>query len=136
MQGPESADGTTGSHRGLIPRSLCHLFYMVKLMAEDGWKSDVSIEIVEVYNETFRDLLCGPRPEADARIDIRQDKSGVRLTNVTTVKVVSTVQVCKLQSFRRYTACQLAVDSRYRFMMYIEKDQLWQPELTLGASTC
>ena len=104
MQGPESVDGTTGSQRGLIPRSLSHLFHMVKLMAEDGWKSDVSIESVEVYNETFRDLLCGPRPEADARIDIRQDKCGVRLTNVTTVKVVSAAQVCKLQIIRHYTA--------------------------------
>lgn len=26
-------------------------------MNEDGWTVDTSVEIVEVYNETFRDLL-------------------------------------------------------------------------------
>ena len=59
MQGPDSAAGLKGAQRGLIPRSMDHLFHIVRLMAEDGWRAELSVECVEVYNETFRDLLSG-----------------------------------------------------------------------------
>lgn len=64
MQGPETASGIRGEYRGLIPRSLEHLFHITKLMSEDGWRTELTVECVEVYNETFRDLLSGSAESA------------------------------------------------------------------------
>jgi kinesin family protein C1 len=43
---------------GLIPRALELLFQRVQYMDKDGWKSNVSLEVLEIYNETVKDLLC------------------------------------------------------------------------------
>lgn len=42
---------------GLIPRAVNHLFSASEGMAKYGWQFEMSVEMVEIYNETFRDLL-------------------------------------------------------------------------------
>jgi kinesin family member C1 len=118
MQGPDAPGGSTGPQRGLIPRSLQHLFKIASNMTEDGWNLTFAVECVEIYNETFRDLLTGatesePRRRpldlryiftivsacdsftGDARIEVRQDaKSGLfRLSNITSIGVESAERV-------------------------------------------
>ena len=46
---------------GLIPRSMDLLFTRLRFMNEEGWKIDVTLEVLEIYNETLKDLLL-PAP--------------------------------------------------------------------------
>merc|ERR1719454_2304870 len=52
MQGPN-----TSSMGGLIPRSLRQIFESSRAMMKQGWMWSLQASFLEVYNESFRDLL-------------------------------------------------------------------------------
>ncbi|KAL8237803.1 hypothetical protein R6Q59_018884 [Mikania micrantha] len=51
--------GTPGSYddKGLIPRSLEQIFEAQQKLKDQGWKYEMQVSMLEIYNETIRDLL-------------------------------------------------------------------------------
>ncbi|KAJ8459696.1 hypothetical protein OPV22_032622 [Ensete ventricosum] len=56
--------GNTGcaEQKGLIPRSLEQIFQTSQSLQCQGWKYKMQASILEIYNETIRDLLSPSRP--------------------------------------------------------------------------
>ncbi|THU48463.1 hypothetical protein C4D60_Mb09t26520 [Musa balbisiana] len=56
--------GDTGcaEQKGLIPRSLEQIFQTSQSLQSQGWKYKMQASILEIYNETIRDLLSPSRP--------------------------------------------------------------------------
>jgi kinesin family protein C1 len=52
---PSSGD----DQAGVIPRSIAQLFASTEALHTSGWTFNIDIEIVEIYNESLRDLLVG-----------------------------------------------------------------------------
>ncbi|XP_038689419.1 kinesin-like protein KIN-14N isoform X2 [Tripterygium wilfordii] len=48
-------------HKGLIPRSLEQIFQTIQALQAQGWKYDMQVSMLEIYNETIRDLLSTNR---------------------------------------------------------------------------
>ncbi|KAL8506117.1 hypothetical protein ACS0TY_017108 [Phlomoides rotata] len=44
--------------KGLIPRSLEQVFKTRQILEAQGWKYDMQVSMLEIYNETLRDLLA------------------------------------------------------------------------------
>lgn len=43
--------------KGLIPRSLKHLFEASESLGAQGWKYELQVSVLEIYNEKIKDLL-------------------------------------------------------------------------------
>eukprot|EP00958_Prasinococcus_capsulatus_P014633 scaffold1536_cov397-Prasinococcus_capsulatus_cf.AAC.28 len=56
-------NGSEGPHAGMIPRSMHQLFSECERLNERGWKFSMKACMLEIYNETLRDLLSPPAPE-------------------------------------------------------------------------
>ena len=60
---PQTGSGKTytmlgdASNPGLVPRAIELLFTRARFLKEDGWRVDVALEVLEIYNETIKDLL-------------------------------------------------------------------------------
>jgi len=68
---------------GLIPQAGAYLFQRASIMAEQGWKTLIHVEILEIYNETIRDLLqrngsgsSASSVSATTTLEIRHNKEG------------------------------------------------------------
>lgn len=93
------ASGTTGGGSsvlpqgaGIIPRALHHVFAAAEELRGEGWSVTLQATMVEIYNETLRDLLLAGG--TNAQLDIRHDKDGVTsVTNLTTVEVTDQAAV-------------------------------------------
>lgn len=54
----------TAEQPGMIPLTVHQLFSSAEALESQGWKFDIVGSAVEIYNESFRDLLAtGPIPE-------------------------------------------------------------------------
>jgi len=51
----EGAPGSAGA--GIIPRSMDLIFERLARMGEQGWAARLTVEMLEIHNETLRDLL-------------------------------------------------------------------------------
>ncbi|KAJ7968383.1 Kinesin-like protein [Quillaja saponaria] len=60
--------------KGLIPRSLEQIFQISQSLMSQGWKYKMKASILEIYNETIRDLLATNR---SAGADLTRSESGV-----------------------------------------------------------
>ncbi|XP_076895679.1 kinesin-like protein KIN-14N [Bidens hawaiensis] len=49
-----------GDDKGLIPRSLEQIFESRQTLQNQGWKYEMQVSMLEIYNETIRDLLIRP----------------------------------------------------------------------------
>lgn len=49
--------GAGGAERGIVPRAVESLLSRAQALTDEGSETDISLSIVEIYNETFRDLL-------------------------------------------------------------------------------
>lgn len=77
---------------GIIPRALHHVFAAAEELRGEGWSVTPQATMVEIYNETLRDLLLAGG--TNAQLDIRHDKDGVTsVTNLTTVEVTDQAAV-------------------------------------------
>ncbi|KAL6999396.1 Kinesin-like protein KIN-14N [Sarracenia purpurea var. burkii] len=67
--------GRPGSpdEKGLIPRSLEQIFQTRQSLKPQGWKYEMQVSMLEIYNETIRDLLSTNRPCSD----VSRTESGV-----------------------------------------------------------
>ncbi|CAL4109466.1 unnamed protein product, partial [Meganyctiphanes norvegica] len=46
------------THEGVIPRTVKEIFSAMNIAKEKGWTYNVAVNIMEIYNETIRDLLA------------------------------------------------------------------------------
>ncbi|KAM5588564.1 hypothetical protein ABKV19_006829 [Rosa sericea] len=69
MGRPENPD-----QKGLIPRSVDQIFQTSQSLQAQGWKYRMQASMLEIYNETIRDLLSSNRPSG---AELTRTESGV-----------------------------------------------------------
>ncbi|KAG1365370.1 kinesin-like protein KIN-14H [Cocos nucifera] len=87
--------------KGLIPRSLEQIFQTSQSLQSQGWKYKMQASMLEIYNETIRDLLSPGRPgsfDANAALSkqyaIKHDFNGnTHVSDLTIVDVCSIKEV-------------------------------------------
>ncbi|KAJ9551289.1 hypothetical protein OSB04_015334 [Centaurea solstitialis] len=97
--------GTPGNYdeKGLIPRSLEQIFESRQMLQNQGWKYEMQVSMLEIYNETIRDLLSTNRsspPESGTKQHtIKHDANGnTHVSDLTIVDVRSSREVSYLLS--------------------------------------
>ncbi|XP_074568628.1 kinesin-like protein KIN-14H [Curcuma longa] len=86
---------------GLIPRSLEQIFQTSQSLQSQGWKYKMQASMLEIYNETIRDLLSPSRPTSvdtsgglTKHYSIKHDTNGnAVVSDLTIVDVCSSEQV-------------------------------------------
>ncbi|XP_021719594.1 kinesin-like protein KIN-14C [Chenopodium quinoa] len=102
MGRPQSMD-----QKGLIPRSLEQIFETSQRLSAQGWKYKMQASVLEIYNETIRDLLAPNRTCWDAtrtengvpgkQYAIKHDANGeTYVSDLTIVDVCSSKEVASL----------------------------------------
>ncbi|KNA13725.1 hypothetical protein SOVF_113380 [Spinacia oleracea] len=102
MGRPQSMD-----QKGLIPRSLEQIFETSQRLSAQGWKYKMQASVLEIYNETIRDLLAPTRTSWDAartengvpgkQYAIKHDANGdTYVSDLTIVDVCSSKEVASL----------------------------------------
>ncbi|CAK9317669.1 unnamed protein product [Citrullus colocynthis] len=90
--------------KGLIPRSLEQIFQTRQSLQPQGWKYEMQVSMLEIYNETIRDLLSTNRSTPDVLraengspikpYSIKHDASGnTQVSDLTVVDVRSAREV-------------------------------------------
>lgn len=75
MQGvTEYQSGVPHPDMGIVGRAIAHIFASIEDMKSSGWSFSVGLELIEIYNETLRDLLAVPG--SLDKVALRQDASG------------------------------------------------------------
>ncbi|CAL4109728.1 unnamed protein product, partial [Meganyctiphanes norvegica] len=77
------------THEGMIPRTVKEIFSAMHIAKEKGWTYSVAVNIMEIYNETIRDLLA-PKGSANLTHEIKRvDKNTdeVMVSNLTHTQV-------------------------------------------------
>ncbi|KAF7822856.1 Kinesin-like protein KIN-14N [Senna tora] len=93
--------------KGLIPRSLEQIFQTRQSLEPQGWKYELQVSMLEIYNETIRDLLSTNRSSLDVtRVEngtpgkqytIKHDANGnTHVSDLTVVDVQSAKEVAFL----------------------------------------
>ncbi|KAI4322833.1 hypothetical protein L6164_022489 [Bauhinia variegata] len=88
--------------KGLIPRSLEQIFQTKQSLLSQGWKYEMQVSMLEIYNETIRDLLSTNKPSFEngtpgKQYTIKHDASGnTHVTDLTVVDVQSVKEVAFL----------------------------------------
>lgn len=89
--------GTPGSpdQKGLIPRSLEQIFDTRQALQPQGWKYEMQVSMLEIYNETIRDLLSTNRSDVPGKqYIIKHDSSGnTHVSDLTVIDVRSSKEV-------------------------------------------
>eukprot|EP00756_Hemistasia_phaeocysticola_P004248 Hpha_TRINITY_DN12712_c0_g1::TRINITY_DN12712_c0_g1_i1::g.114284::m.114284/K10406/KIFC2_3; kinesin family member C2/C3 len=89
MEGPAGDPGVNF-------RALQRLFEVIEERSEVD-KSEVTLSVLEIYNEAIRDLLVDPRVARDRRYDVRMGgETGNYVSNLETVPVKSVAEIRKL----------------------------------------
>lgn len=95
-------------HKGLIPRSLEQIFKTSQTLSSQGWSFRMQASMLEIYNETIRDLLVtskfgsadGPRSDNGTPVKqytIKHDQNGNSfVSDLTIVDVTSWSEVSSL----------------------------------------
>lgn len=99
MGRPESSE-----QKGLIPRSLEQVFQTSQALLSQGWKFKMQASMLEIYNETIRDLLSVSRSSgldinngAGKQYAIKHDANGnTHVSDLTIVDVCSIKEVSSL----------------------------------------
>ncbi|KAI3708512.1 hypothetical protein L2E82_37701 [Cichorium intybus] len=82
--------------KGLIPRSLEQIFESRQTLQNQGWKYEMQVSMLEIYNETIRDLLSTNRNSSSesAKYIIKHDANGnTHVSDLTIVDVRSEREV-------------------------------------------
>ncbi|XP_057433023.1 kinesin-like protein KIN-14C [Lotus japonicus] len=97
--------------KGLIPRSLEQIFHISQSLKDQGWKYKMQASILEIYNETIRDLLSPNRSSDQARTEngvlgkqytIKHDASGN--THVSDLNIVDVSSASEISSLLQQAA--------------------------------
>ncbi|XP_021758786.1 kinesin-like protein KIN-14N isoform X1 [Chenopodium quinoa] len=89
--------------KGLIPRSLEQIFETRQSLKAQGWKYDLQVSMLEIYNETIRDLLSPHKSNSfdngtpGKQYTIKHDANGnTHVSDLTLVDVRSSKEVAYL----------------------------------------
>ncbi|KAG8081193.1 hypothetical protein GUJ93_ZPchr0007g4986 [Zizania palustris] len=87
--------------KGLIPRSLEQIFQTSQTLVSQGWKYNMQASMLEIYNETIRDLLANNRTSIQdggvSKYSIKHDTNGnTHVSDLTIVDVSSFNEVSSL----------------------------------------
>ncbi|KAL6553951.1 Kinesin-like protein KIN-14M [Orobanche minor] len=91
--------------KGLIPRSLEQVFETRQILQAQGWKYEMQVSMLEIYNETIRDLLAPSRAGFDLsraenaakQYAIKHDANGnTHISDLTVIDVRSSKEVSYL----------------------------------------
>lgn len=89
--------------KGLIPRSLEQIFATRQSLKSQGWKYELQVSMLEIYNETIRDLLSTSKSSsiengtAGKHYTIKHDANGnTHVSDLTVVDVRSSKEVAYL----------------------------------------
>lgn len=110
MEGPSTDHLILKDNSGMIPRAVEQIFETAGALVEKGWKFDIEVSFLEIYNETIRDLLNNNGANKDVKHDIRMTSSNsneVYVTELTIVKVANqqeTYNLLKKASHNRSVA--------------------------------
>ncbi|CAI9303633.1 unnamed protein product [Lactuca saligna] len=90
--------GTPGNHdeKGLIPRSLEQIFESRETLQNQEWKYEMQVSMLEIYNDTIRDLLSTNRncSNESGKYAIKHDPNGnTHVSDLTIVDVRSSREV-------------------------------------------
>ncbi|CAI0407056.1 unnamed protein product [Linum tenue] len=95
--------------KGLIPRSLEQIFQASQVLMAQGWKYKMQASMLEIYNETIRDLLSPNRSSSGdissapgKQYNIKHDANGN--THVTDLTVVDVSSISEISSLLRQAA--------------------------------
>ncbi|CAI0468074.1 unnamed protein product [Linum tenue] len=95
--------------KGLIPRSLEQIFQASQVLMSQGWKYKMQASMLEIYNETIRDLLspnrsssCESSNAPGKQYNIKHDANGN--THVTDLTVVDVSSIAEISSLLRQAA--------------------------------
>jgi kinesin family protein C1 len=81
------------SSPGMIPRSLEQIFQSAEKMKEQGWTYTISVRMMEIYNEEYKDLL-GKKLPAGKQHTVKHDQQGkTSVSYMTEAKVTSMEKV-------------------------------------------
>lgn len=78
MQGredcPEFYQIKQSSDMGIVGRSIAHIYASIAdLRSTTGWEFEVTLEMIEIYNDTLRDLLAPVGVRFCSLIVVRRD---------------------------------------------------------------
>ncbi|KAM1150078.1 hypothetical protein FF1_030678 [Malus domestica] len=92
--------------KGLVPRSLEQIFKTIQSLQPQGWKYEMQVSMLEIYNETIRDLLAPNRSSSDMlrengiggkQYTIKHDANGnTHVSDLTIVDVCTAKEVSYL----------------------------------------
>ncbi|GJN26354.1 hypothetical protein PR202_gb14279 [Eleusine coracana subsp. coracana] len=88
--------------KGIIPRSLEQIFESSQYLESQGWKYSMQASMLEIYNETIRDLLAPSRPNSfemanGKQYTIKHDSHGnTTVSELTVIDVFSIADVTSL----------------------------------------
>ncbi|KAJ1698173.1 hypothetical protein LUZ63_006685 [Rhynchospora breviuscula] len=90
MMGRRSSE----DEKGVIPRSLHQIFETTRALTSEGWEYSMQASMLEIYNETIRDLLLsgrpgvGPETSNSKQYNIKHDQSGNTIVSDLTIEEV------------------------------------------------
>ncbi|KAJ0961331.1 hypothetical protein J5N97_000636 [Dioscorea zingiberensis] len=99
--------------KGLIPRSLEQIFQTSQALQCQGWKYKMQASMLEIYNETIRDLLSPIRPGSNFDSNAKQYAIKHDVNGNTHVSDLTIIDVCSINEVS--FLLQQAAQSRYLF---------------------
>jgi kinesin family protein C1 len=81
---------------GMIPRSVLQVFESSKALEEKGWKYTFTVQFLEIYNETIRDLLTSPTSTDSKKHEIKHVNGKTSVTDVQNIIVTSPSELFKI----------------------------------------
>ncbi|NP_001292799.1 kinesin-related protein11 [Zea mays] len=101
MGNPELED-----QKGMIPRSLEQIFQASQTLNSQGWRYKMQASMLEIYNETIRDLLATNRMAVQdvgaSKYSIKHDTNGN--TNVSDLTIIDVTSINEVSSLLRRAA--------------------------------
>ena len=99
-----------GQMRGIIPRAIEQVGKYKELLENDGWKYDMNVSFLEIYNETIRDLLR-EKNSKEMKHEIKVKSDGQRHITDLTIKSIQPSDHEAVQEIMRTAAKHRSVAS-------------------------
>eukprot|EP00998_Keelungia_sp_KM082_P011366 NODE_761_length_1654_cov_96.400786_g751_i0.p1 GENE.NODE_761_length_1654_cov_96.400786_g751_i0~~NODE_761_length_1654_cov_96.400786_g751_i0.p1 ORF type:complete len:530 (+),score=142.02 NODE_761_length_1654_cov_96.400786_g751_i0:213-1592(+) len=122
---------------GIIPLSVQHLFATAKALTIEGASLRLTAQFVEIYNETFRDLLA--KGSKSPKVELRQGSNGQPEVNAQRVQVDSEADLVALLASanknRSVGATQCNAQSSRSHSVFTLQVEVTHPNGTVSSGT-
>lgn len=99
-----------GQMRGIIPRSIEQVGAYKIQLEKEGWKYEMKVSFLEIYNETIRDLLRESKDE-ELKHEVKVDRDGRRFVSDLTMKNIEPTDTEAVEEIMRQAAKHRSVAS-------------------------